>query len=168
MRYTHEYKSLPYNPALHDEAKKLRKAGMLHEVSLWNELKSKKLNRLDFVLQKIIGNCIVDFYCAEKANVMGVDGASHDEKQSEGTQRETFLKGLGLQIIRIFTTDVLQNIEEVMAFLSDHTALEAPLRKGGADPHNIFWSIIHRGSAQSHAHFGQFASKHLWPDESSK
>jgi very-short-patch-repair endonuclease len=48
MRNTKRYKSLPYNPALRDFDKALRKAGMLHEVLLWKELKTNKLNGLDF------------------------------------------------------------------------------------------------------------------------
>jgi len=67
MRNTQKYKSLPFNPALKDRAKTLRKAGILHETLLWLELKSKKLNGLDFDRQKIIGNYIVDFYCAERS-----------------------------------------------------------------------------------------------------
>jgi len=63
MRKTKAYKSLPYNPALKDKAKALRKAGILHEALLWLELKADKLNGLDFDRQKIIGNYIVDFYC---------------------------------------------------------------------------------------------------------
>ncbi|MDP0589084.1 MAG: hypothetical protein QS748_07755 [Candidatus Endonucleobacter bathymodioli] len=43
MRKTKAYKALPYNPALKDNAKALRKAGILHEALLWLELKNKKL-----------------------------------------------------------------------------------------------------------------------------
>ena len=83
MRKTKTYKSLPYNPALKDRARALRKAGFLHEALLWNQLKSKKFNGLDFDRQKIIGNYIVDFYCAEKAVVIEVDGSFHNNKQDE-------------------------------------------------------------------------------------
>ncbi|MDY0136570.1 MAG: DUF559 domain-containing protein [Thiomicrospira sp.] len=82
MRSTNKYKSLPYNPALKEKAKALRKAGILHEALLWLEIKSKKLNGLDFDRQKIIGNYIVDFYCAENSVVIEVDGGSHDGKQA--------------------------------------------------------------------------------------
>ena len=66
MRNTTNYKSLPFNPALKKRAKELRQAGILHEALLWNQLKRKKLNGLDFDRQKIIGDFIVDFFCAEK------------------------------------------------------------------------------------------------------
>lgn len=123
MRKTKTYQSLPYNPALRDRAKALRKAGILHEALLWLELKSNKLNGLDFDRQKIIGNYIVDFYCAEKSVVIEVDGSSHDGKQSEDAQRDEYLRSLGLTVIRILAKDVLQNLQGVVLFLKDHPAL---------------------------------------------
>lgn len=123
MRNTQTYKSLPYNPALRDKAKALRKAGILHEALLWLELKNKKLNGLDFDRQKIIGNYIVDFYCAEKSVVLEVDGQSHEFKQLGDAQRDEYLRSLGLIVIRLLAKDVLQNMEGVVTFLRDHPAL---------------------------------------------
>lgn len=123
MRQTRNYQSLPFNPALKERAKALRKAGILHEALLWLELKSEKLNGLDFDRQKIIGNYIVDFYCAEKSVVIEVDGSSHDSKQLEDAQRDAYLHGLGLTVIRILARDVLQNLAGVVMFLRNHPAL---------------------------------------------
>jgi len=133
MRNTRKYKSLPYNPALRDSAKALRKAGILHEALLWLQLKSKKLNGLDFDRQKIIGNYIVDFYCAEKDVVIEVDGSSHDSKQLEDAERDQFLNRLGLTVIRLSAQDVLQNMEGVVSFLRNHPALRPP-RPSGTPP----------------------------------
>jgi len=123
MRKTKAYQSLPFNPALRDQAKTLRKAGILHEALLWLELKSGKLNSLDFDRQKIIGTYIVDFYCAEKALVIEVDGGSHDTKRDEDAERDRYLEGLGLTVIRLLAKDVLQNMEGVIAYLKNHPAL---------------------------------------------
>lgn len=131
MRNTLAYKALPYNPALREAAKALRKAGILHETLLWLELKGKKLNGLDFDRQKIIGNYIVDFYCAEKAVVIEVDGSSHDARQMEDAQRDAYLASLGLVVIRLLAKDVLQNMEGVLVFLSNHPALSGTLPEEG-------------------------------------
>lgn len=134
MRATQKYNSLPYNAALQDKAKALRKAGMLHEALLWNELKSKKLGGLDFDRQKIIGNYIVDFYCAEKSVVIEVDGASHDAKIESDKERDDFLENLGLTVIRIQVRDVLANMEGVIDFLKYHPALtRTPPQEGNGD-----------------------------------
>lgn len=131
MRNTKAYKSLPYNPALRQKAKALRKAGILHEALFWLELKNKKLNGLDFDRQKIIGNYIVDFYCAEKSTVIEVDGRSHDNKQLEDAQRDEYLNSLGLTVVRLLAKDVLQNMEGVVAYLKNHPTLTAPPPKEG-------------------------------------
>jgi very-short-patch-repair endonuclease len=123
LRDTKSYKSLPYNSALRERAKALRKAGMLHEVLLWKELKSNKLNGLDFDRQKIIGNFIVDFYCAEKWVVIEVDGSSHNTKQEKDAQRDRYLQSLGLTVIRIPVRDVFQKLRSVVETLKSHPAL---------------------------------------------
>ena len=123
MRDTKKYKILPYNPKLREHAKSLRNAGMLHEAVFWNQIKSKKLNGFDFDRQKIIGNYIVDFYCAEKSVVIEIDGYSHQTKEKYDTQREIFLQNLGLNIIHLTVTDVLKNMNGVIEFLQNHPAL---------------------------------------------
>ncbi len=131
MRKTKTYKSLPYNPRLKGNAKALRKAGILHEALLWLELKNKKLNGLDFDRQKIIGHYIVDFYCAEKAVVIEVDGSSHNNKQRLDAERDQYLESLGLSVIRLLVKDVLQNMAGVVVFLKNHPTLTGTLPKEG-------------------------------------
>lgn len=131
VRKTRTYKSLPFNPTLRDKAKALRKVGILHEALLWLQLKNKQFNGLDFDRQKIIGNYIVDFYCAEQAVVIEVDGSSHDAKQREDAERDQYLQSLGLTVIRLLAKDVLQDMNGVMIFLKHHPALRAPLRGRG-------------------------------------
>jgi very-short-patch-repair endonuclease len=146
IRNTKNYKALPYNPALKDRARALRKAGILHEVLLWQQIKSRKLNNLDFDRQKIIGNYIVDFYCASNSLVIELDGSSHDGKADYDERRDGFLESLGLTVIHLLATDILQNLEGVMDYLKNHPALSCekttpscalrnpPLRRRGITP----------------------------------
>jgi very-short-patch-repair endonuclease len=123
MRNTKQYMSLPYNPALKERARALRCAGNLSEVLLWQQIKNKQFFGLDFDRQKIIGNYIVDFYCAEKQVVLEIDGNSHDNKADYDAQRDAFLAGLGLIVIHLQDIDVKRNLSEVMSFLRHHPAL---------------------------------------------
>jgi very-short-patch-repair endonuclease len=107
---------------LKERAKALRRAGNLSEVLLWNQLKKGQFKGFDFDRQKIIGNYIVDFYCAEKQAVIEVDGSSHDDKAEYDAQRDAFLMSLGLYVIHILDGDVKQNMAGVMDFLSRHPA----------------------------------------------
>ena len=133
MKNTHNYKSLPYNAKLRERAKELRKAGILCEVLLWRKLKGGQLNNLDFDRQKIIGNYIVDFYCAQKNAVIEIDGPAHDNKVEYDAKRDEFLNSLGLNIINICAADVLNNLEAVVSFLGNHPALERTPPKEGND-----------------------------------
>lgn len=117
MRQTRQYQSLPYNPKLKERARALRRAGNLSEVLLWNQLKKGQFNGLDFDRQKIIGNYIVDFYCAEKNAVIEIDGNSHDDKADYDAQRDAYLSDLGLSVVHILDKDVKQNMAGVMDFL---------------------------------------------------
>ena len=135
MRATQKYKSLPYNPALRVRAKELRKAGILHEALFWNQIKTGKLNGLDFDRQKIIGNYIVDFYCAEKNAVIEIDGSSHYGKEDYDKQRDDFLISLGLTVIHIGVADVLNNMEGVLTFLKNHPALTGTPPQEGNENH---------------------------------
>ena len=121
MRNTRNYQVLPFNPKLKERAKNLRKAGgNLAEVLLWNQLKNGQLLGLDFDRQKIIGNYIVDFYCAEQRLIIEVDGNSHDDKEEYDAQRDAYLMGLELSLIHILDTDVKQNLSNVMKMLFHH------------------------------------------------
>ena len=135
VRNTKNYKQLPYNPDLKERAKELRKAGNLSEVLLWNEIKNKKFKGLDFDRQKIIGNYIVDFYCASQNVVIEIDGESHAEKKEYDLKRDNFLKSFNLQVIHIFDSDVKKNLDGVMEFLNNHPALSGtPPREGNEHP----------------------------------
>ncbi len=104
---------------------------MLHEALFWNQIKSGNLNGLDFDRQKIIGNYIVDFYCAEKYVIIEIDGSSHNGKQDYDKQRDDFLMSLGLTVIHIVVTDVLTNMKGVLVMLKNHPSLtDTPPEEG--------------------------------------
>ncbi|MCL1807122.1 MAG: DUF559 domain-containing protein [Oscillospiraceae bacterium] len=115
-----DYLSMPYNPKLRERARELRKAGNLSETLIWNQIKKNKLNGLDFDRQKIIGNYIVDFFCASCWVVIEIDGSSHDDKVEYDKERDGFLEGLGLALIHIRASDVLNSLDSVMEMLRNH------------------------------------------------
>lgn len=112
---------LPFNPKLKDRARELRKAGNLAEVVLWQQIKNKQLNNLDFDRQKIIGNYIVDFYNQKYNLVLEIDGNSHDNKIEYDLERDRFLKSLGLNILHFSDKEVLQDINYVIRTILEQT-----------------------------------------------
>jgi very-short-patch-repair endonuclease len=121
---------LPYNPALKQRARELRKAGNLSEVLFWNVVKNKQLNGQDFDRQRVIGNYIVDFYCHEYALVVEIDGSSHDDKQAYDQVRDEYLQALGLKVLHVQDVDVKQNLAGVVELVRQ--LLNSPSSRRGA------------------------------------
>jgi very-short-patch-repair endonuclease len=120
VRNSKSYHLLPYNHDLKAYAAKLRKAGNLCEVLLWQQIKNRQFKNFDFDRQKLIGNYIVDFYCANSGVVIEIDGESHNEKTGYDTERDVFLEGLGLTVIHLLNKDMKKNLQGVMEFLRNH------------------------------------------------
>ncbi len=68
-----------------------------------------------FLRQRVIGNYIVDFYCAACQVAIEVDGDSHfsDETRVYDEERTKFLEGLGIRVIRYTNDEVMQNTDGV-------------------------------------------------------
>ncbi len=130
VRNTTNYMSLPYNPKLKERAKALRKAGNLAEVLFWQQVNKKQFMGLDFDRQKIIGNYIVDFYCANVNVVVEIDGSSHDNKQDYDAARDAYLEGLGLTVIHITDEAVKKDLAQTMEDLKAHSAFNSPPPEG--------------------------------------
>lgn len=131
-RATQNYHSLPYNPKLKDRAKELRKAGNLAEVLLWLQIKNKQFFGLDFDRQKIIGNYIVDFYCANIGLVVEIDGSSHNDKYEYDKERDDYLESLDLKVVHFTDTDVKKNIDAVLTKIKEE--IQKPPRPMGTPP----------------------------------
>jgi len=134
MRKRNKYTNLPFNPVLKERARQLRKAGNLAEVLMWQQFHKKSFKGYDFDRQKIIGNYIVDFFCLDCGVVIEVDGSIHDTQTDYDSERDFFLKGLGLVVIRIQAKDVLHKLNDVMIMLNNHPALGGSLSEGSDHP----------------------------------
>ena len=98
-------------------AKVLRKNMTPEEKHLWYDFLRKYPTR--FLRQKVIGNYIVDFYCAKANLVIELDGSQHGlEKESENDQKRTeYLKSLGLNVIRIPNYEIRDNFLHVCRYI---------------------------------------------------
>ena len=101
------------NPNLTQYAKRLRANMTKEERHLWYDfLKSLPVtvNR-----QKVIGNYIVDFYCASSKSVIELDGSQHfmDEGLEYDRRRDAYLKSLGLTVVSYANPDINDNFDGV-------------------------------------------------------
>ena len=111
--------NLPYNKQLVSRARDLRKSHSLPEALLWREIKGRKINGLDFDRQKIIGNYIVDFFCAGIGTIIEIDDKTHELKEQYDNVRDSYLQSLGLRIVHVPAKEVLKNPSSVAELLKN-------------------------------------------------
>jgi very-short-patch-repair endonuclease len=86
---------------------------------LWSKLRGRQLKGIQFYRQKIIGNYIVDFYCAKAKLVIELDGSQHYNEEGIGKDkiRDNYLKKLGLKVFRFSDAEVSKNLEGVIQMI---------------------------------------------------
>jgi very-short-patch-repair endonuclease len=101
------------NSELTHIAQHLRKNMTKEERHLWYDF----LKDLPITIQrqKVIGQYIVDFYCAAAKLVIEIDGSQHfePEKIEADALREKFLIGLGLSVKRYANNEINHDFENV-------------------------------------------------------
>ena len=102
-----------HNSKLTSRAQELRKNMTKEERRLWYDYLHTYPQR--FRRQVTVGNYIVDFYCAAAKLAVELDGSQHYEQEGlEYDQRRTaYLESLGIQVLRIYNTDVNRNLRGV-------------------------------------------------------
>jgi len=110
------------------------------ENALWRRLRGKQVQGIQFYRQKPIGNYIVDFYGPAGKLVIEVDGSQHQEdpERQRDIQRDSYLEGLGLKVLRFDDRQALLELESVMTVIEETIARMAgqippdpPFPKGG-------------------------------------
>ncbi len=108
------------NPNLTGNAKALRKNMTKEERHLWYDF----LKQLPITInrQKVIGNYIVDFYCASEKLVIELDGSQHYTTQgiNADNNRDEYLQSLGLTILRYTNLDIKRNFNGVCMDILQH------------------------------------------------
>ena len=87
---------------------------------LWLRLRGKQLMGVQFYRQKPIGNYVVDFCAPRSKIVVEVDGSQHHEPAAmkADTERDEYLSGLGLNVLRFDNLQVLRETESVLDTIS--------------------------------------------------
>ena len=101
------------NPKLKPFAQKLRRDMTKEERHLWYDF----LKDLPITVnrQKVIGNYIADFYCANAKLIIEIDGTQHyeDEGIKSDKKRDEFFKELGIKVLRYSNEDVNNNFDGI-------------------------------------------------------
>ena len=122
------------NSKLTSNAQTLRKNMTKQERHLWYEF--FKLLPMTVNRQKVIGNYIVDFYCAKAKIVIELDGSQHYEKDGKiaDKKRDAFLKSKGLKVLRYANSDVDRNFEGVCTDILMHFSTSSASLRSAPSP----------------------------------
>jgi len=103
-------------------------------VKLWVKLRELKELGFHFRKQAPIGRYIVDFASFGSRVVIEVDGGQHSLKEGAelDRQRDTFLRSEGFRVLRVWNSDVDQNLRGVLEGILD--AMKTPTPALRADP----------------------------------
>ena len=89
-------------------AKRQRRTMSPPEVRLWALLR-RSPSGVSFRRQHPIGPYVADFYCPAAKLVIEIDGLIHDFTAERDIQRDNFMRGLGLSILRVPAGDVMKD-----------------------------------------------------------
>ena len=101
------------NPSLTQFSQNLRSNMTKEEKHLWYDF-LKNLPQT-FNRQKVMGNYILDFYCAEAKIAIELDGSQHYEQDAKkkDTIRDEFLSVQGIRVLRYTNLEVNSNFDGV-------------------------------------------------------
>jgi len=107
---------LRYSANLKGHARELRKKQTDSESTMWSHLRRKQIEGVPFYRQKPIGKYIVDFFAPSVKLVIEVDGSQHieDHHFQKDRNRDEYLAGLGLKVLRFNSRVVLTETEAVL------------------------------------------------------
>ena len=106
-----------HNRELMPLARELRRNMTQEERRLWYDfLRSYPVR---FYRQRVLGSCIVDFYCARVRLAIELDGSQHAQPDAvlRDAEHTAFLQSYGLQVLRIPNPDVRHHFSAVCALI---------------------------------------------------
>jgi very-short-patch-repair endonuclease len=114
-------------------ARKLRREMSLPEVLLWQVLRHRPAG-LKFRRQFPLGKITADFACLEARLIVEIDGESHSrgDQPRRDSARDAVLRCEGFDVMRIAATDVLRDMDAVLAGIVVRCSDAGPLHHAAA------------------------------------
>ena len=116
------------DPILKQRRGELRRNPTDAEKAFWRKIRSRQFYRIRFCRQYSVGPYILDFYCPSLKLAIELDGGqhTHDDNQKYDAVRSSYLKTHGIDIMRFWNHDVLQNIEDVLTKIAERVTPPSP------------------------------------------
>ena len=115
------------DPVLKERRRALRRNQTDVERVFWSRVRNRHFLGLRFFRQYSVGPYILDFYCPDMKLGIELDGGQHN--QAEGKEydaaRTEYLSAQGIDVIRFWNHEVLQELDGVLAKLEQKVATTA-------------------------------------------
>ena len=121
--------------AVVQKARRLRRSPSPPESRLWHQLRTRP-EGLKFRRQHPFGPFIVDFYCPAVRLVVEVDGDCHElgERPAQDANRERWLQGQGLRVLRFNAADVMKDVNSAVTAILLAARSQLPLHRVSPGP----------------------------------
>lgn len=97
---------------LHDRARELRRFPTEAHTALAERFAKADLGRYKFTRHMVVGSAIVDFACHNLGMAVAIDEEGSDPTIER--RRDKSLEAVGIRVMRVKASDVLEDIEEVL------------------------------------------------------
>jgi very-short-patch-repair endonuclease len=89
------------------------------EALVWARLRDRQIEGYKFRRQYSVGAFVIDFYCPELKLAIEVDGDSHlrDGAPEYDADRQFFLEGKGITVVRVTNERVYQDLDAAIGFI---------------------------------------------------
>ena len=105
-----------YSPKLKENSRSFRTNMTDAEQVLWQRIRRKQIQGVQFYRQKPLSTFVVDFYCPVAKLVIELDGSQHlaEEHQTKDQERDAALTGSGLRVLRFDNRQILLETDAVL------------------------------------------------------
>ncbi len=119
--------------ALHDMARDMRRHSTPAHKALAERFAKANLGKWKFTRHAVIGSAIVDFGCPQLGMAVMLDEEGDDPAISK--RRDKSLELVGIRVMRIKATDVLENMDAVLARITAGMKMRIDDKKTAARAH---------------------------------
>lgn len=136
MRKARQYRGGYQVSGIKELARELRKKHTSAEVLLWELIRNRQLLGYKFRRQHQFGDYVADFYCHEALLVIECDGPVHqvNERWHHDQDRDAYMIGQGLRVLRFTNEQILNDIEEVLERIAQSLPSPSGRRAGEESP----------------------------------
>ncbi len=126
-------KFLRNDPLLKQRRRELRRNQTEAEKTFWMHVRNRQFYGMKFFRQYSTGPYILDFYCPELKLAIELDGGQHtqDDKQEYDAVRSAYLKAQGINVMRFWNHEVLNDAESILTMMAEKITPPSPLTLRG-------------------------------------